>query len=74
MAYKLYNKEYSYVDVRDGTIYPAHTCTDEDEEHKPTGADLRFAIADGGDHTTTDSNRFSKRELGIGPMGSGRGN
>lgn len=72
MAFKLYNKEYTYVDVRDGTVYPAHTCTDQDEESKPTGADLRFAIADGGDCTVSDCNRFSKKTMNVKALGTGR--
>jgi len=63
----VYNKQYTYVDIRDGTIYPAHTCTDADEEDRPSGADLRFALTDGGDHT-----RSKKRVLSIGVLGASR--
>jgi hypothetical protein len=60
--------QYQYYDARDGTRYDAHTCTDADEEDRVSGADLRYTIMEGGDHTVC-----TKKTLGIGPMGSGRG-
>lgn len=64
MKYKVYDNQYIYIDARDGTKYPAHTCTDEDEEDRPSGADLRFAIADGGDHTACKKSVGSIKALG----------
>jgi hypothetical protein len=63
--------KYTYLDARDGTKYEAHTCTyDKDEDGtRMSGADLRYTIMEGGDHTAS-----TKKVLGIGPMGSTRGN
>jgi hypothetical protein len=60
--------EYTYLDARDGTKYETHTCTDADEEPRLSGADLRYTIMEGGDHTVCE-----KKVLGAPVMGSGRG-
>lgn len=68
MAQLSTGKEYSYYDARDGTRYLAHTCTDADEETRPSGAGLMYTIMEGGDHT-----KCEHRVLGAPVMGSGRG-
>lgn len=65
---KAVDKKYMYIDAKDGTRYEPHTCTDADEEDRLTGADLRYTIADGGDHT-----QCKKKVLSAPVMGSGRG-
>jgi hypothetical protein len=64
--------KYTYLDARDGTKYELHTCTDADEEDRLCGDQFRFTIMEGGDHTVTDSNRFTKRTLPISALGSKR--
>ena len=66
-------KSYVYQDAKTGTKYLSHTCTDADEEMRPTGEDLMYTVQEGGDHTVTNSNKFTQRTLGIGAMGATRG-
>lgn len=57
--------KYYYQDARDGTKYCATTETyDGDESPIQTGADLRFKIMNGGDHTTCQKSVGSIRALG----------
>ena len=64
--------KYTYRDAKDGTKYPAHTCTDADQENRMSGADLRFTIMDGGDHTRSHKTINDPTSKNRGALGSGR--
>jgi hypothetical protein len=49
------------------------TTTETTTMNVESGAMYMETIKEGGDHTRTDSNRFTHRTLGIGPMGATRG-
>jgi hypothetical protein len=55
---------YNYKDARDGTVYVSHTCTDQDQESRQSGGQLRDRINDGGDVTTCTKSTLSIDALG----------
>lgn len=64
--------KYYYYDSRDPS-YRYCTTTETTTMTVECGAAYVDTIHEGGDHTVTNSNRFTQRTLGIGPLGTGRG-
>jgi len=66
--------KYTYRDAKDGTKYSAHTCTDDGDEGgtRESGADLRFVIMDGGDHTRSHKTINDPTSKNRGALGTSR--